>query len=289
MDGHGHGNSEVRRQKSEEWFSAHSFFWRLSPVFWILSSLYLAVLSGVIFLYVPVVLGAESECVGCHEARDGTLVTAWRASGHAGLAGGCTVCHGEKHEGAAMRARRDETCTGCHEGAVAHSYATSKHGVIMQLEREDMDWTRPLANANYRVPGCAPCHLHEGGHDTRAGLAGNEETADHWLAVCLSCHSPRYVRRFLETGERMVEIGRMKWREAEALVRAAEERFPSAALVPVRKRLDAMRAHLRNVRLGVGHQSPDYQWWHGHPALDGDLLRIKGLIGRLRREAMIEK
>ena len=87
----------------------------------------------------------------------------------------------------------------------------------------------------------------------------------------------------------MVEIGRMKLREAEALVKAAGKTYPEDALIPVRKRLEAMRAHLRNVRLGVGHQSPDYQWWHGHPALDGDLLRIKGLIGRLRREAMIEK
>jgi hypothetical protein len=30
-------------------------------------------------------------------------------------------------------------------------------------------------------------------------------------------------------------------------------------------------------------QSPDYQWWHGQPALDGDLLRIKGAVGELYR------
>jgi len=41
--------------------------------------------------------------------------------------------------------------------------------------------------------------------------------------------------------------------------------------------------HLKNVYLGVGHQSPDYQWWHGQPALDGDLLRIKGALGELHR------
>jgi hypothetical protein len=44
-----------------------------------------------------------------------------------------------------------------------------------------------------------------------------------------------------------------------------------------------MQSHARNVRLGVGHQSPDYQWWHGQPALDGDLLRIKGLIAEHER------
>lgn len=39
--------------------------------------------------------------------------------------------------------------------------------------------------------------------------------------------------------------------------------------------------HLKNVCLGVGHQSPDYQWWHGQPALD--MPRIKGAVGELHR------
>jgi len=44
-----------------------------------------------------------------------------------------------------------------------------------------------------------------------------------------------------------------------------------------------MGHHLKNVRLGVGHQSPDYQWWHGQPALDGDLIRIRDRIAESRR------
>jgi len=47
-----------------------------------------------------------------------------------------------------------------------------------------------------------------------------------------------------------------------------------------------MREHGRHVRIGVGHQSPDYQWWHGHPALDGDLLRIKGMVSDIERRRM---
>ena len=39
---------------------------------------------------------------------------------------------------------------------------------------------------------------------------------------------------------------------------------------------------LRNLRLGAGHQSPDYQWWHGQPALDGDLIRIRNAVSRAR-------
>jgi hypothetical protein len=41
--------------------------------------------------------------------------------------------------------------------------------------------------------------------------------------------------------------------------------------------------HLNNLYLGIGHQSPDYQWWHGQPALDGDLLRIRGALDELDR------
>ncbi len=49
--------------------------------------------------------------------------------------------------------------------------------------------------------------------------------------------------------------------------------------------LDTMhRQTLRNLRLGIGHQSPDYQWWYGHAALDGDLLRIKSVLSRSARK-----
>jgi hypothetical protein len=67
-------------------------------------------------------------------------------------------------------------------------------------------------------------------------------------------------------------------------------RYQGVLLAEDRRELDSlftsMQTHGRNVRLGAGHQSPDYQWWHGQPALDGDLLRIKGVIAeRERRRA----
>jgi len=37
---------------------------------------------------------------------------------------------------------------------------------------------------------------------------------------------------------------------------------------------------LKALFLGVSHQSPDYHWWHGHPALDGKLLQIKGELNK---------
>jgi hypothetical protein len=37
----------------------------------------------------------------------------------------------------------------------------------------------------------------------------------------------------------------------------------------------------------VGHQSPDYQWWHGQPALDGDLIRIRDAMDEARRREQL--
>jgi hypothetical protein len=52
----------------------------------------------------------------------------------------------------------------------------------------------------------------------------------------------------------------------------------------VRGPLDSAAHHLRNVRLGAGHQSPDYQWWHGQAALDGDLIRLRDAVALAWRE-----
>jgi hypothetical protein len=55
-------------------------------------------------------------------------------------------------------------------------------------------------------------------------------------------------------------------------------------LVAAREHFVRMQSlHLKNPYYSIGHRSPDYQWWHGQPALDGDLLRIKGALGELRR------
>ena len=75
----------------------------------------------------------------------------------------------------------------------------------------------------------------------------------------------------------------MKLREARTVMTGYQGALPAED----RRELDTlfigMQAHGRNVRLGTGHQSPDYQWWHGQPALDGDLLRIKGIIAEHER------
>jgi hypothetical protein len=242
----------------------------------------------------------NSACIECHQQQDAGLVTAWRNSVHATAeqAATCVGCHGSRHGGAASRARRDSTCVDCHGGVKApavHSYATSKHGILTRLEQNRWDWEQPLESANYRSPGCAYCHMHKGNHDASAGvrawnsLAGTEaaereRVQDDMRAVCQDCHSPRYISRLFDNGERMLDVGRMKVREAAGVLAQAAGEFTEAELAAARSYFEQMQSrHLKNILLGIGHQSPDYQWWHGQPALDGDLLRIKGELGRLRR------
>lgn len=230
-------------------------------------------------------------CVSCHAEFQPALVQAWRSSGHGAAQASCVSCHGTVHDGG-VRARQQSACIGCHGGAKApavHSYSTSKHGVIVTIEGRDWDWTQSLRAANYRAPNCAYCHFHAGEHDTRrlignAGDVGAAERArDAARAVCYDCHAPRYVGRLEDAGARMLDIARMKQREADALVEDARVAYPDDELAEALRLLARMQGHVTNVRLGVGHQSPDYQWWHGHPALDGDLLRIKGELSRLGR------
>ncbi len=177
----------------------------------------------------------EAACRECH------VDTATGA--HEAIA--CVKCHGGLHEDTASMARTNTTCMDCHGGpmgSVGRSYLTSKHGVIAVLEGPP------------RAPTCAHCHVRSVDHD------------DDPAEVCLECHSPRYVETLAETARRALEIGRMKVAEAEAVAHGAE----AAAL------LEKMKNHtFRDLLLGFAHDSPDFQWWHGQAALDGDLLRIK--------------
>jgi hypothetical protein len=242
----------------------------------------------------------NSACIECHQQQSAELVAAWQQSVHAQTEtpASCVDCHGDTHGKAAARARQDGACMDCHGGTdspVIHSYTTSKHGVLVRLEQDEWNWDSPLEQANYRAPGCAYCHMHRGNHNVSAGVrvwnameeidaAERERVQDVMRTVCQDCHSPRYITRLFDNGERMLDIGRMKVREAAAVIEQAEDEFTGTELAAAREHFEKMQSlHLKNVYLGVGHQSPDYQWWHGQPALDGDLLRIKGAVGELHR------
>jgi len=269
----------------------------------------LCVVSGwVLFLAVCNISTAETipdgsfenaACISCHEKHDNELVRAWRVSVHGKdkPTVDCIACHGDSHNGAAVKARQDETCTGCHGGRdepTVHSYASSKHGLILRLEKKEWDWTQPLAQANYRTPGCAYCHMHAGEHNVSASVRGTDllrenskeikSVQDATRRVCQDCHAPRYLSRLFENGEKMLAIARMKVREAKNLLLQVQEQYTLEELDAAAKQYKKMQSvHLKNVYLGIAHQSPDYQWWYGQPALDGDLLRIKGAISELIR------
>jgi len=245
---------------------------------------------------IPTGIIENKACIECHEKNNPQLIKDWKTSIHARTqpVTNCIACHGKLHQEAASHARRDSICIDCHGGKkapVVHSYTSSKHGIIMQLEKNSYDWQQPLSMANYRSPGCNYCHLHEADHNVNNMIRNtlmDENTTDaieiRIRSVCQDCHAPRYITRLLANNENMLEIARKKVREGAKLVDQAASKFDEAELKSTREILKSMQHHLRNVYLGAGHQSPDYQWWHGQPALDGDLLRIKGLISELHRK-----
>ncbi len=213
---------------------------------------------------------ADAACIDCHT----DAARSWKTGVH-GIANGasCVACHGERHADAGPYSRRGEVCIACHggaSGAAARSYATSKHGVITTLEGSRWDWSKRLAEANYRAPTCAYCHMHDGAH-------GQVLSPELLETACADCHSTRYVDTLNAAGRRMLGIADLKVLEAEDAAGADPDADIGELLAAMRNR------SLRNLRLGVAHQSPDYQWWFGHAALDGDLLRIKSALTRKAR------
>lgn len=194
---------------------------------------------------------------------------------------------------ASWPAAADE-CVRCHAGAAERSYALSKHGVINRIE---------AGAARVRAPGCSDCHPQEAarpGPLHHANATQRAEARRQAVAGCGSCHAPRYVAEQLAAADRGRAIGEMKLREAQAVLDTAQREAKRdanreakrevshegdrAGLADIQAQFLRMRdQHLRNLRLGLAHQSPDYQWWYGQAALDGDLLRIKGALAEARR------
>lgn len=169
-------------------------------------------------------------------------------------------------------------CVDCHAGAAERSWALSKHGVIAGIE---------AGRERRRAPDCATCHLVEAKAPTAQHYSAKRTRAQAREAAmesCSACHSPRYATEQNAAAQRGLAIGEMKRREAEALVAVARTEISGEELAHVEKLFATLHdGNLRDLRLGLAHQSPDYQWWLGQAALDGSLLRIKGALGESRR------
>jgi len=232
-----------------------------------LSGMMGCIVIGIIGFDVEAATESMTDCIACHRERNPILIAEWEQSGHHRPALDCQTCHGTRHDGTmAAHSRRNEVCMACH-ARERQSYTLSKHGVIALMEGERMAYPPPSGNGEARAPTCAYCHMHRNTHRMTSTAT-----------PCQDCHSPRFVDTWFTSGRKMIAIGAMKVREAEAVVhRLVRERMEGA--FKARRIHEIMtRDHLGRVRLGVGHQSPDDQWWHGQPALDGDLLRIKSIL-----------
>jgi len=253
----------------------------IRPYLWLIGLLCPAVFSVLADEVIPPGPFEDAECISCHTERNPELLRQWRQDPHSTALGtGCSTCHGDRHRGAAETARRDQSCTGCHAGPVSHSYATSKHGVITRLESNRRDWRLPLQGDNYRTPGCSYCHYYDASHRNTMDPAAGPGEVREW--ICTKCHSPRYTNEQFAAGQRQLEIADLKVTEGLALIASVRNGKPEK-LATLEK---ALTHHRRNVLLGVGHQSPDYQWWHGQPALDGDLIRIRDVLVRFRERSV---
>lgn len=106
----------------------------------------------------------QKGCGGCH--RIGVKTEQDLGEQRYGL-GACDSCH-TRHTFSTVEARRPETCSNCHMGfdhPQWEMYASSKHGIIYEIEGDSWDWQTSLQKgASYRAPTCQFCHMSEGNH-----------------------------------------------------------------------------------------------------------------------------
>ncbi len=231
------------------------------------------------------IIESNEGCVNCHQQRDEKIVHNWQKSSHYQQHKvNCIHCHGTQHnQQMAAKARHNNICTQCHQGAESHSYARSKHGLIAQLEQRHWDWSKSLNQGNYRTPTCSYCHLHHNKHNPTITFD------DSILPVCMNCHSTRYIQTLLKTNQNMLKIGKLKQQEAQQLITKYQQTLSKADLSVLEQHLKNLNQHLQHIQLGIGHQSPDDQWWYGHPAIDGDLIEVKSYISRVLRKQRIQR
>ena len=135
----------------------------------------------------------------------------------------CDSCH-TRHRFDPDEARRPEACITCHLGPPHpddETFFASAHGKLYLAEGDQWDWSKSLTKGNYPGSTCVYRHQSGGEHKTRRLHEATLSTEDPFRdTVCVGCHSPRFGSRYWQSGERMIQLGRMKLREAAAAIAA---------------------------------------------------------------------
>ena len=243
-----------------------------------------------------------SGCVACHSIgrpnADGSI-------------GSCTACH-SRHDASIELARTPRTCGQCHMGP-DHSqleiYEESKHGVLFEIRRDEMNMTAPperLTVEDMPVPTCATCHM--------SGLEGLEVTHDvtnrlsYWLfapiserrptwrqgqesmkAVCDQCHARTQTDAFYAQAEATLVSTNEKVREAAAVMAGLREDgllTPAPFDEPIEfVYFDYWHYYGRTAKHGAFMGGADFVQWHGNYELLAMKVELDEMAAELRSHA----
>lgn len=243
----------------------------------------------------------QSGCASCHNIgrpnADGTIGT-------------CTACH-SRHTSSVALARLPTTCGQCHMGP-DHSqleiYSESKHGVMFEAQRSQLDLTAPpdsLTTRDMFVPTCATCHMSGINglavtHDPSDRLAyylfaeiterrPNHDRAQAAMqAVCLNCHTQPIVDRVYHQGEQMVAATNEKVARVRDVVQALRKDGLLTG-APYSNPIDFEYFNLwhyygRTAKHGAFMGGADYVQWHGNYPILEATVKIEDEAARMRRE-----
>lgn len=207
-----------------------------------------------------------------------------------GSKGTCSACH-TRHRFSKEQARRPETCGKCHLGPdhpQKEVYEESKHGILYQAFKDDLNMDRPKWVAGedyYDAPTCATCHMsatpqQSVTHDVGTRLSWNlrapiskrtgdwEKKLGDMQDVCSACHGEPFVQGFYSQLDSFVGLYNDKFAIPAKEIRQLLMDEGVLTKQDFDDRIDWIYWELwhhegRRARHGAAMSGPDYAWWHG--------------------------
>ncbi len=228
----------------------------------------------------------------------------------------CDSCH-TPHDTDLAIVRNPAICGTCHMGPDHPQYEmweSSKHGILYKQK------------GNEYAPGCAECHMPEGGHNVSSGISMGlfgqqyeenirKEEREKMLAICSECHSKSFAARNLVDGDRIQKQAKSMIDEAASIIRQLDNDgllMPSTEDRPAHplsgnaldigpqmlyedlSGIEAVYFRMKKFYYimtykGVFHQNPDYAHWYGNAPLKMALSEIKSKAMELRGMKRIQE